>query len=137
MKYFLDTGFLIALANKDDKFHQLAADRYSEITDTDDFIFTTSDHVVSEFLTFIERNVTYEEAVTWGIEFFEGKLFEVIVSTEPNLVAAWNTYRNQENERKILTFVDCIILETALDTKVDELLSYDGKLKNLFKNRSN
>ena len=136
MKYFLDTGFLIALANKDDKYHKFAADRFSEITDTDDFIFITSDHVVSEFLTFIERNVTFQEAITWGVEFFERKLFEIIVSTESNLVAAWNIYKNQENDKKILTFVDCIILETALVTRTDELLSYDGKLMNLFNSRN-
>ena len=82
MKYFLDTGFLIALANKDDKYHNLTADRFSAITDTDDFIFVTSDHVVSEFLSFIERKVTYVEAINWGVEFFEGKLFEIIVSNE-------------------------------------------------------
>lgn len=129
----IDTGFLVALANADAKFHKVAVDKLNEILENDNFQLLLPEHVVTEFLSFIMYKASKEEALTWGEEIFEHKRFDIIYSDERILRSGWIIYREDLNERKPLSFVDCIILASCQQIKPDELLSYDNRLNSMFK----
>lgn len=133
MKYLIDTGFLVALANTDDKFHKITIDKFNGILENDNFRLLLPEHVVTEFLSFIMYKVSKEEALSWGEEIFEHHRFEIIYSDENILHSAWIIYRDDLKKRKPLSFVDCIILASCQQVKPDELLSYDNRLNSIFK----
>ena len=121
---FLDTGFLFALFDEDDKDHQ----RVREVVERyrgkllPEFVLT-SNHVIAETITLVRSKghpdpaVRHERAVKIGQQLWAGRLASVHHATPDEEKAAF-AYFTKHNDKEY-SFVDCLsfVLMESLDIR--------------------
>ncbi|OLS27460.1 MAG: hypothetical protein HeimC2_11230 [Candidatus Heimdallarchaeota archaeon LC_2] len=71
-----------------------------------------------------------EEAISWGITFFEQNFAKIIFTNEKILASAWEIFQKDTGERKPMNLTDCVVVECKSLLKCDEILTFDERLKN-------
>jgi len=131
--YFVDTSFIIGIYNTQDKFHKEASTILKDEVSDHEILLFTSDYVVDEFLSYTTKKIGINRAISYGEKIFENKIWNIHYSTQNLIETAWNTFKNERNERKPLNFTDCVILANAELLNVEKLLTFDNRLSNYFK----
>ena len=129
-EYFIDTSFIVSLANKDDKYHNDGQTIFLELAGNDKIRFLISDYVIDEFLTLIARKVSITKSIEWGNYLFQEKWFDLIYTPSTIVSDAWEIYKKEKNVRNPLSFTDATIVAFCKLRKVDEILTFDVRMKN-------
>jgi len=81
---FVDTWAWLALANRKDKYHEIAKRGYREIREKG-YLIVTSDYILDEVITALFRNVSFNQAV----KFVEFKQIILERVNEDRFNSAW------------------------------------------------
>ena len=128
MSVFLDTGFILALANDTDQYHKTAL-KLSELMENNEFgsVFT-SDYVFDETVTLAMVRKNHLKAVEIGDFLLDSKI-EILAISQTNFDNAWKLFK----ERKNLSFTDCTIIKIMDENNIKNLATFDKEFKQ-FKN---
>jgi uncharacterized protein len=129
-EFFIDTSFILSLANKDDKYHSEGLSIYRKFIGEDKIRFLISDYVIDEFLTLIAKTIHISKSIEWGEYLFKEKWFNLVYTSNTIFLEAWNIYQKEKGERQPLSFTDATILSHCKSRKIDVILSFDNRLKN-------
>ncbi len=127
---FMDTSFLLSLANKDDKYHKEGMELFKQFKKDTNQRYIISDYVIDEFLTLISRVVDMKLACKWGDYLFQEKWFDVIYSSPRTVQDAWSVFKKEMGERSPLSFTDCTIVAFCLLRKINVIITFDDRLRN-------
>jgi len=123
MTVFIDASFLIALFNKDDKFHQKAK-RTSQQLKEEKIRPVTSNIVLAETINVIFRLQGPIQAKRFYSVFKRTKIEEFFVPREV-FVKAYSLLWQQR--KKGLNFFDCLHLATMKHFKIKAMVTFDGE----------
>lgn len=130
MHYFIDTSFFVAIANPRDKYSKQAKKQLTKIAKTDSNILTTSDYVIDEFLHILMRIEGMGEAIRWSKEIIDNEFCNILYCNKSIFTEALFIFRKEKNERKPMTFTDCVVYSSKERLLCDEILTFDDRLKN-------
>lgn len=122
MTVFLDTSGLIAVANADDQWHEIAESIWSDITNTGRALVTTS-------LVFIEladglSRIHQRDLAVQIAERLKGSDRVEVVQTDRSLEdRAWTLYRNRQDKEWGMT--DCVSMTLLSDRNIRDVLTGD------------
>ena len=124
MSVFLDSGYIIALANKKDNYHGNAA-RLSELIQSKEFgeIFI-SDYVFDETMTYLFAKQNHSKAVEIGKRLLNSEIRLISVS-ESIFEQAWQLFQ----ERKNLSFTDCTNIKIMAENSIKNLATFDKEFQ--------
>jgi len=124
-KLFIDTGGFIAMANKKDQYHQIAATFYRELKG--DILRVTSNLVVSESYTFLRYKAGYPVAMhylTYIKKAETAGYLQVVFSNarcEEQAVGILEKYSDHD-----ISYVDAVSFAIIMsDEKMDRIFSFD------------
>ena len=129
MKYFIDTSFMVGLANSRDKYHEKANKLLKNISYEENSELYLSDYVIDEFLSIILKGRSIKDALEWGKFIFSEEIANIIYGNKQIISSAWVLFQQEKDERKPLNFTDCIVYIKSKLLKCDEILTFDTKLK--------
>jgi uncharacterized protein len=98
---FVDTGAWFASVVPSDSVHAAAVRWLSENTEP----LLTTDYVIDETLTLLQRRGEISRARSLGEHFFSGELATIYYLTEADIAQAWETFRRFSD--KEWSFTDC------------------------------
>lgn len=98
---FVDTGAWFASVVPSDSDHAAAVRWLSENTES----LLTTDYVIDETLTLLQRRGEITRARSLGEQFFNGTLATIYYLTEADIAQAWETFRRFTD--KEWSFTDC------------------------------
>ena len=103
---FVDSWAWLALANKKDKYHEVAKEIYNKITK--EYVMVTSDYVIGEVVTALFRNVTVDKAIQFIEAIFEAaknNLLKIERITRERFEGAW-MLRKKLHDKPFISFTD-------------------------------
>jgi predicted nucleic acid-binding protein len=127
MPIFVDTGFWIALKNKDDDFHSEAESIWKRVVSGELSELYTTDYILDEAITHAR---THKNWGTWargqevGEMILNSDKVRVIHVEEKDCSEGWVIY--QKYQDKELSFTDCVSMAVMDRLGVTELLGFDG-----------
>ncbi|MCY3414532.1 MAG: type II toxin-antitoxin system VapC family toxin [Candidatus Heimdallarchaeota archaeon] len=130
MRYFIDTSFMVGLANPKDKYHKEANDIFEKISENSNSEVFISDYVIDEFLNIVLKGRTIQDVIDWGSILFSEELANIVYSNQAIIKSAWELLQDEKSERKPLNFTDCVVLIKNKLLRCDEILTFDDRLKN-------
>ena len=130
LKYFIDTSFLVGIANEKDKYHIEANDWLLELNSQANTQFFISDYVIDEFLNVLIKETSIKDAIEWGKLIYSQELATIIYCTQKINQLAWDLVKLEINERKPMNLTDCVVYVKKTLMKCDEILTFDNRLKN-------
>lgn len=130
LHYFVDTSFLVALANKRDKYHIEATKMLDKFSNEKNAFLTTSDYVIDEFLHIQMKVTNIEKAILWSYKLVDESFCDILYCNPEIFQMALELFRTEKKERKPMTFTDCIIYVSHTILQCDEILTFDNRLKN-------
>lgn len=98
---FVDTSAFFALADRTDRFHNLAI----RSVEANECLLLTSNFVVFETITLIRMRLGHEPAVKFGRRLLNEAVTPIIRVTSADERKAWETFRRWHDKR--FSFVDC------------------------------
>lgn len=125
-KYFLDTGYLLALELANDKYHQIAQNHWQHIRDPLPSMVTTS-YVLDEVVTFFNSRGFHEKAVSLGNMLLYSPAIRLIHVDETLFFKGWDFFRKHRDKNYSLT--DCISFVTMKNNKISHALCFDDHFK--------
>ncbi|MCD6573707.1 MAG: PIN domain-containing protein [Thermoplasmata archaeon] len=103
----MDSWAWLALANKKDKYHEVAKEIYNKIK-TKEYVMVTSDYVIDEVVTALFRNVTIDKAIRFIEAIFEAaknNLLKIERITRERFEGAW-MLRKKLHDKPFISFTD-------------------------------
>ena len=130
MAVFLDTGYLIALKNKDDKNFQIAQSWMRRFLKNEFGQIFTSTLIFSELVTLaLVRLKRPDFAINVGNYLLKSKKIKIVSFTEDDFKSSWKTFQKYKEKR--LSFTDCSILVQCERLNCNFLASFDKHFKGL------
>ena len=71
-----------------------------------------------------------ELAIIWGEYLFQEKWFDIYYSSSIIVQDAWSIFKKETGERSPLSFTDCTILSICSLRKINDIITFDNRLKN-------
>ncbi len=130
MRYFLDTSFFVALANKADKYHDEAVSQLTNFKQDHFLQLLTSDYVLDEFFLIMTKVAGIQTAIEWSYVLLENGFCNVLYCNESIFSDALKIFRSELGERKPLTLTDAIVYVSSRQTACKGILTFDDRLKN-------
>ena len=127
---FIDTSFLLALANRDDKYHKKGMELFNHFKKNTNHRYLISDYVIDEFLTLVSRMVYMKLANTWGDYLFQEGWFDIHYTSSSMVKDAWKIFKKEVDERHPLSFTDCTIVAQCSIRRITDIITFDDRLKN-------
>ncbi len=128
MKQILcDTSALVALADADDPYADLAQEYLREIEPG--VVFSVPDTVFSEAMTTIKRRLNATAAVKVGRQLCKSVRFRLYRLTDDDERATWDLFSRYTD--KEWSYVDCSLLALAQRQKVAVVFSFDGHFEQM------
>lgn len=124
MSVFLDTGYFVALINKQDIYRKEALTISELIKDGKYGIIFTSNYIFDELITHIMVRQNHSKAVKVGQSIIESdiKILEVLQTTFDD---SWSLFK----QRKNLSFTDCTIVKAMEQNNIKNLATFDKEFK--------
>jgi len=119
---FVDTWAWLALANRRDKYHEIAKRGYREIREKG-YLIVTSDYIFDEVITALFRNVSFNQAVKFIESLLKAIKFKQIILERVNenrFKSAWEL-RKKYHDKPDISFTDLtsfVIMQELGITKV-------------------
>ena len=120
---FVDAGAWYANAIKDDD-NSAAARQWFDSHSTR---LITSDYVVDETLTLLKSRRHMAAALRLGEMFFAGKLADIVMVTEVDIIEAWETFRGYRD--KDWSFTDCTSKVLMARLGITTAFSFDAHFR--------
>ncbi|MCY3411536.1 MAG: type II toxin-antitoxin system VapC family toxin [Candidatus Heimdallarchaeota archaeon] len=132
MAIFLDTGFYIAFYNEEDKFHERAMEIYQLLRQNTYGKAYTSLDVLDELFTFLQRKNMKYLADSIIEDWFEKhkQIGKVIFASTEVLNQASSIFKSQSNERKGLSFTDCLIIGNCKTMGISNIATFEQGFHN-------
>jgi uncharacterized protein len=121
-RFFLDTGFLIALESSDDQHHKAAQGFWYPFLETGPMLVTTS-YVFDEVTTYFNSRAHHSKAVEVGQNLLESQSIECIHISQDLFESGWEILKNHNDKRYSLT--DCISFAVMKKEGLQNALSFD------------
>jgi predicted nucleic acid-binding protein len=129
----LDTGFFVALGNKDDANYSRANELLDDLLGGKWGTRITSDYVLDEAITVTWVRTKRKELVSQVYEYIFGK--EAICLLQPfpkELISeAWDIFQKYSEPKRLLSFTDCTLLAYAKNRDITFLISFDSQFDGL------
>jgi predicted nucleic acid-binding protein len=122
-RFFLDTGYVIALEAADDQYHSLAWRHWQELIEQSP-AFVTTTYVFDEVVTFFNSRGLHAKAVDVGYRLLESPRVRLIQVDQPLFQEGWKYLQRRPDKRFSLT--DCISFVVMQQEELNEALSFDG-----------
>jgi len=123
---FVDTGFFIAIVNKDDEFHANAMNLYTALKKTLNkvkLIFT--DYIFDEIMTGLKNHgVNIDAILKFGEDLLLSKYFTFYKVADAHFREAWNMFKKYKD--KDWSFTDCTSFVVMNDLGIKFHLSFDA-----------
>ncbi len=130
MAVFLDTGFLLAFKNEDDKNHQNAQELMKEFLTNKYGLIYTSTFVFDEIVTLaLVRIRNIEFALDMGNYLLSSPRITILSLSKQDFQETWNIFKKYA--KKGLSFTDCSILVQCRRTDCQYVATYDSHFKGL------
>ncbi|MEI7451448.1 MAG: PIN domain-containing protein [Desulfomonile sp.] len=121
-KFFLDTGYLIALEAADDQYHQTALVHWENLTKSIPPLVTTS-YVFDEVVTFFNMKRRNGKAVEIGKLILASPSVELIHIDEKLFHEAWRYFIQHSD--KSYSFTDCASFAVMKRLSIQTALTFD------------
>jgi len=130
MAVFLDTGFLLAVKNKDDKNFQIAQSWMRRFLKNEFGEIYTSILVFNELVTLaLVRIKRPDFAINLGNYILKSRRIKLISLTDDDFKNSWEKF--QKFKEKRLSFTDCTILTHCKRLNCNFLATFDKHFKGL------
>ncbi len=130
MAVFLDTGYLIALKNKDDKNFQISQSWMRRFLKNEFGQIFTSTLVFSELVTLaLVRLRNPDFAINVGNYILKSKKIKIISFTDDDFKNSWKTFQKYKEKR--LSFTDCSIIAQCERLNCKFLATFDKHFRGL------
>lgn len=128
MGIFLDTAFLIALANADDKNHGSAQSLKVRIASREHGQPYISDYIFDELVTFLmARHVRPEKIEEFGGSLLEDESIKLLKIDSAVFFQSWELFKKSAS----LSFTDCTSIVLAEKFGIRSIASYDSDFDKL------
>ena len=128
MGVFLDTSFLVALANADDKNHKSAQFVKARIANQELGQPYISDYIFDEFVTFLmARHVRPEKVEELGNTLLGDESIKMLKVDSAVFFSSWKLFKKLVG----LSFTDCTSIVLAKEFSVGNIVSYDSDFDKL------
>ncbi len=136
MPVFLDTGYLIALKNKDDKNFQISQSWMRRFLKNEFGQIFTSTLVFSELVTLaLVRLRNPDFAINMGNFIVKSKKIKIISFTDDDFKKSWKIFQKYKEKR--LSFTDCSILVQCERLNCNFLATFDKHFRGLIPSNLN
>ena len=130
MGVFLDTGFILAFKNADDKNHDIAQNWMTRFLKNEFGEIYTSTYVFDELVTLALVRLRNEEfAKNIGEYLLNSIRIQIINLDQKDFLNSWNLF--QKYIKKGLSFTDCTILTLSTRLKCNIVATFDNHFKGL------
>lgn len=130
MVVFLDTGFLLAVKNKDDKNFEIAQSWMRRFLKNEFGGIITSTLVFNELVTLaLVRIKRPDFAINLGNFLLKSRKIKVISLTDEDFKNSWEIFQRYKDKR--LSFTDCAILTHCTRLNCNFLATFDKHFKGL------
>lgn len=132
MKVFVDSNIYISLLNKNDTTHKNALVILDELEKEEAELFI-SNYILSECLTLISQRFGHINAIQFRDDIYKGNT-RVLITDKEIEDLSWDIFKNCKD--KNISYVDSTNIAFCKKYLLDELISLDKSLINLYKNLS-
>jgi predicted nucleic acid-binding protein len=125
-KFFLDTGYVIALEAEDDQRHREAREHWRNLAQQRPDLVTTT-YVIDEIVTFFNSRDRHAKAVEIGQRLLQSPHIQLVHVDIPLFEEGWSYFQRRPDKRYSLT--DCISFVVMERERIREALSFDDHFK--------
>jgi predicted nucleic acid-binding protein len=130
MVVFLDTGFLLAVKNRDDKNFEIAQSWMRRFLKNEFGEIITSTLVFNELVTLaLVRIKRPDFAINLGNYILKSRKIKILSLTDDDFKNSWETFKKYKEKR--LSFTDCAILTHCTRLNCNFLATFDKHFKGL------
>jgi predicted nucleic acid-binding protein len=123
MKIFTDTGAWIALADKNDRYHNIAKKVYALIQKRNIPIMIT-DYIFDETVTWLHYKVGHDTACGWGNKILNSRMIETVKVGDEHINLAWELFQKYYDQK--FSFTDCISFTVMKLLGITTAFAYDS-----------
>lgn len=129
MSILMDTGFFVALANKDDNNHDRTNNLLEDLVTGKWGARITTDYILDEAITVTWARTKNKTLVKDVYDLFLGSEAICILQPMPHeiLSETWAIFQQYCTPKRPLSFTDCSLLAYANKRGIDHLLSFDNE----------
>lgn len=120
--YFLDSGYLIALEDESDQYHQEAVRHWNALSKKLPLLVTTS-YIFNEVTTFFNCHGYHSKAVSIGEKLLESSYIQFIHVDEVLFNEGWGYFKKYPD--KTYSFTDCISFALMKKLDIQTALGFD------------
>ena len=123
MKIFADTGAWIALADKNDRYHNIAEKVYASIRKKNIPVIIT-DYIFDETVTWLHYKIGHDIACGWGNKILNSRMVEIVKVSDEHINLSWELFQKYHDQK--LSFTDCISFTIMKLFGTDTVFAYDS-----------
>lgn len=121
-RYFVDTGFWLALTLQRDHYHEVVVQYWEALANLPVVLVTTT-YVLDEAVTFLNARGHHQVAVALGELILNSPRIEMVHVDQPLFLATWNDFKRQPDKRYSLT--DCVSFQVMRLQSLTVALAFD------------
>lgn len=121
-RYFLDTGYLIALEAVDDQYHDVAFQHWTKLLLSPFRVLTTT-YVIDEVVTYFNSRQHHAKAVEIGNRLLHSPSVTCLHVDEELFYRAWAYFQDHRDKRYSLT--DCVSFVVMKQEDIQIALTFD------------
>jgi uncharacterized protein len=121
VKIFIDTSAFLAILNKDDQFHELAAKKWLDIVNSNNMLFC-SNYILVETIALLQKRFGTE-----AVRLFTGSIQPLvnIIWVEEQIHNLGLSILKSVNKHD-LSLVDCVSFEIMRQMNIEEVFTFDN-----------
>lgn len=133
MSILIDTGFFVALVNKNDDNHNQADSLLEDLVKGKWGARITTDYILDEAITVTWARTKNKVLVNDVYDLFIGSEAICLLQSIPHelLSEVWKFFQQYSTLKRPLSFTDCSLLAYAKKKGIDHLLSFDKEFDGL------
>lgn len=123
MKIFTDTGAWIALADANDRYHNIAKKVYALIRKKNIPVVIT-DYIFDETVTWLHYKIGHDTACIWGNKILNSRMVETVKVSDEHINPAWELFQKYDDQK--FSFTDCISFTVTKLLGINTVFAYDS-----------
>jgi predicted nucleic acid-binding protein len=123
VKIFADTGAWIALADKNDRYHESAKNIYCSIQKRKIQLVIT-DYIFDETATWLHYKIDHKTACDWGNKILNSRMVDIVKVSEEHIDAGWKIFQKYHDQQ--FSFTDCVSFAVMNLLGIKEIFTYDS-----------
>lgn len=128
MRIFVDTSAWLALDDKNDRYHNKAVAKSSEIK-RQRIEIITSEYIIDETITLIRYRVSHQAAVIFGDSLLNSSIVRIVDVTDEDRIKTWEIFKKYED--KELSFTDCTSFVLIKNLRLQKVFTFDKHFKQM------